>query len=88
MQLASLTARHFVCWADLLGDIGENVDANVLTKRGPDRQTFYNLVNKLRSMGQETKHKNQVLTDEKLDDIGARIEHTTRKSLKPLAEDT
>jgi hypothetical protein len=29
-----------------------------------------------------------VLTEENLDDIGARLEHTPRKSLKHLAEET
>jgi hypothetical protein len=29
-----------------------------------------------------------VLTEEKLDDIGARLEHTPRKSLKRLAQET
>jgi hypothetical protein len=29
-----------------------------------------------------------VLTDEKLDDIGARLEHIPRKSLKCLAQET
>jgi hypothetical protein len=29
-----------------------------------------------------------MLTEEKLDDIGARLEHTPRKSLKRLAQDT
>jgi hypothetical protein len=33
------------------------------------------------------KHKRQVLT-EKLHDIGARLEHTPRKSLKCLAQET
>jgi hypothetical protein len=29
-----------------------------------------------------------MLTEEKLDDIGATLEHTPRKSLKPLAQKT
>jgi DNA-binding IclR family transcriptional regulator len=29
-----------------------------------------------------------VLTEEKLDDIGARLEHTPRKSLKHIAQET
>jgi hypothetical protein len=32
------------------------------------------------------KHKHQVLSEEKLDDIGARLQHTPRKSLKHLAQ--
>jgi hypothetical protein len=34
------------------------------------------------------KHSHQVLTEEKLDDIGARLENTPRKSLKHLAPET
>jgi hypothetical protein len=34
------------------------------------------------------KHKCRVLTEEKLDDIGARLERTPRKSLKRLAQET
>jgi hypothetical protein len=33
------------------------------------------------------KHKHRLLTEEKLDDIGARLEHTPRKSLKHLAQE-
>jgi hypothetical protein len=34
------------------------------------------------------RHKCQVPTEEKLDDIGARLEHTHRKSLKHVHEET
>jgi hypothetical protein len=34
------------------------------------------------------KHKRRVLTEEKLDEIGARIEHTPRSSWKRLAQET
>jgi hypothetical protein len=48
-------------------------------------------MNKLKTMGllidKKQKHKPQVLTEEKLDDVGARLEHTPRKSLKRLAQD-
>jgi hypothetical protein len=51
-----------------------------------------NLVNKLRTMrlfiDKKQNHGPRVLTEEKLDDIGARLEHTHRKSLKSLAQDT
>jgi transposase len=51
----------------------------------PSRQTIHNLVNKLRSTGllidKRQKNKNEMLTEKKLDDIGARLEHTPRKSL-------
>jgi hypothetical protein len=36
----------------------------------------------------KTKHERQALTKEKLDDIGARLEHTPRKSLKRLPQET
>jgi hypothetical protein len=39
-------------------------------------------------MDKKRKHKHRVRTEEKLDDIGARLEHTPRKSLKGLALDT
>jgi hypothetical protein len=50
-------------------------------------QTIHTLVNKLKTMGlliyKKQKHKRRVLTD-KLDAIGATLEHTPRKSLKRL----
>jgi transposase len=61
-------------------------------ERVSSRQTIHNLVNKLRTTGllidKKTKHKRPVLAEEKLDDTGARLEHTPRKSLKHLAEGT
>jgi hypothetical protein len=39
-------------------------------------------------MDRKQKHKRRVLPEEKLDDIGARREHTPRKSLKRLAQET
>jgi hypothetical protein len=49
-------------------------------------------VNKLRStdllIDKKQKHKRRVFTEEKLDDIGARLERTPRKSLKRLAQET
>jgi hypothetical protein len=49
-------------------------------------------VNKLGTMGllldQKQKHTLQVLTEGRLDDKGARLEHTPRKSLKCLAQET
>jgi NifU-like protein involved in Fe-S cluster formation len=53
---------------------------------------FYDLVYKLRTtkllIDKKQKHKCQVLTEEMLDDIGARLEHTPGKSLKLLAQET
>jgi hypothetical protein len=60
-------------------------------ERVPSRQTIHNLVSKLRTgllILKKQKHKCSVLTVEKLDDIRARPEHTPRKSLKPLAQET
>jgi transposase len=58
----------------------------------PSRQTIHNLVNKLTRTGllidKKHKHKRRVLTKEKLDDIGARIEHIPRKSQKCLNQET
>jgi transposase len=55
------------------------------------RQTVHNLVNKRRTTGlvmdNKQKHKRQLLTEEKLHDIRARLEHTPRKSLKRLAQE-
>jgi hypothetical protein len=49
-------------------------------------------VTKLRTMGllidKKQKYKCQVLTEEKLDAIGARLEHTLRKLLKHLVKET
>jgi hypothetical protein len=49
-------------------------------------------MNELRTMGllidQKQKHKYRVLTKETLHNIGARLEHTPRKSLKRLAQET
>jgi hypothetical protein len=48
-------------------------------------------VNKLRTTGllldKKQKYKSQVRTEEELDDIGARLEHTPRKSLKRLVQE-
>jgi hypothetical protein len=61
-------------------------------ERVPSRQIIHSLVNKLRITrlltDRKTKHKHRVLTEDKLDDTGARLEHTTRKSLKRLAQGT
>jgi hypothetical protein len=63
----------------------------VRDERVPSRQTIHNLVNKLRLMwlliDKKQKQKRRALT-EKLDDTGARIERTPRKSLKRLAQET
>jgi hypothetical protein len=60
-------------------------------ERLPSRQIIHNLVNKLRTTGflidKKQKHKRRMLT-EKLHDIGARLEHTPRISLKRLAQET
>jgi hypothetical protein len=61
-------------------------------ERVPSRKTIHKLVNKLRTTGllidKKQKYKCRVLTEEKLDDIGARFVHAPRKSLKRLAQET
>jgi hypothetical protein len=57
----------------------------------PSRQTIHNLVNTLRIgllMNKKTEYKRRGRTEEKLYDIGARLQHTPRKSLKRLAQET
>jgi hypothetical protein len=60
-------------------------------ERVPSRKTVHSLVNKLRTTGllidKKQKHKRRVLT-EKLNGMGFRLEHTPRKSLKRLAQET
>jgi hypothetical protein len=58
---------------NLLESVGKNFNANFVMKAFPaDKQ----------------KHKCRVLTAEKSEDIGAIFEHTPRKSLKCLAQET
>jgi hypothetical protein len=61
-------------------------------ERVHSRQTIHSLVNKLISaellIDKKQKRKRRLLTEEKLVAIGARLEHTPRKSLKRLAEET
>jgi hypothetical protein len=74
---------------DLPESVSENFNANFMMKQA---KKINNLVNKLRTMwfliDKGKKHKHQVLTEEKLDDIGTRLEHIPRKSLKHLAQET
>jgi transposase len=55
-------------------------------ERVPSRRTINNLVNKLRTTGllidKKTKHNHRVLTEEKLDDIGASSNPGTDEELK------
>jgi hypothetical protein len=73
--------------SDLLESVSEN-----FVMRVPRRQIIHNFVNKLRNMWplihKKQKYKCQVPTEKKLDDTGARFEHTPRKSLKCLAQET
>jgi hypothetical protein len=61
-------------------------------ERNSSRKTIKNLVNNLRSTGllieKKQKRKRRVLSEGKLDNIGARLEHTPRKSLKHLTQET
>jgi transposase len=65
---------------------------NFCDERVPSRQAIHNLVNKLRITGllidKKQKHKRRVLTEEKLDDVRARLEGTLKKSLKRLVQET
>jgi hypothetical protein len=69
-----------------LESVSENVDVNFVMKEFPADKQFtiwwINLIEK------KEKHKRRVLAEEKLDDIGARLERTPRKSLKRLAQET
>jgi hypothetical protein len=61
-------------------------------ERVPSRQTIQNLVNELRTTGllidKKQKHKRQVFTEQKFDDIGAIFEHTLTKSPKRRTQET
>jgi transposase len=74
MMLYALDQRVFLC--------------DTYVKYG---QTIHNLKNKFRTTGllidKKQKHKGRVLTEDKLDDIGARLEHTSRKSLNRLVQE-
>jgi hypothetical protein len=64
---------------DLLESVCKNFDINFVIKEFPANKTIHNLVNKLRTgllIDNKQKHKHWVLTEEKLDDIGARLEYT------------
>jgi hypothetical protein len=58
------------------------MSVKIFGERISSRQAIHNLVNKLRStlllIDKKQKQKQRVLTEEKLDDIGARLEHTPR----------
>jgi hypothetical protein len=60
---------------DLLQTVGKNFDLNFVMKEFPADKNNCNLVNKLRTIGllidKKHKHRRRVLTEEKLDDIGA-----------------
>jgi hypothetical protein len=60
-------------------------------KRVPSGPTIHNLVNKLRTtallLDKKQKHEREVLTENKLDATGPRLEHTPRKSLQRLAQE-
>jgi hypothetical protein len=68
---------------------GEKSRRKFHDERVPSRQTIHNLVNKLTTMGllidKKMKHKHQVLTEEKLDDIRARLECQETGVLKSSA---
>jgi hypothetical protein len=59
-------------------------------ERVPSRQIFhnFNLDQRDSYYTRNKTHECRVFTEEKLDDIGASLEHTPRKSLKHLAQET
>jgi hypothetical protein len=75
---------------DLLKRVGENFDVNFVMKGFPADKQFMICRTDLeqRDIDKKQKHKRRMLTEEKLDDIGARLEHTHRTSLKRLAQET
>jgi hypothetical protein len=77
---------------DLVEYVSENFDVSVLMKEFPaDRElTIWriNLEQRGLLIDKKQKHKRRVLTEEKLHYMGARLEHTPRKSLKRLAQET
>jgi hypothetical protein len=76
---------------DLLESVSENFDINFVMKEftaGKQSIIWWINVDNGTLNRQETKHKRLVLADEKSDDTGARLEHTPRKSLKRLAQET
>ena len=60
--------------------------------RIPSRSTIHDLVNKVKRTGSFLNKKRvqqrRVLPEEKLDEVRARLEHTPKKSLKVLAQET
>jgi hypothetical protein len=58
----------------------------------PSTTGIHELINKVRSTGslldKKPAKKHSVFTKEKLDEIGARLEHTPQKSLRCLAQET
>jgi hypothetical protein len=76
---------------DLLESVCENFYVHFVMKEFPISKQFtvwgINL-EQWTLISQETKLKRRVLTEEMLDDIGARLEHKLRKSMKRLAQET
>jgi hypothetical protein len=77
---------------DLLESVGENFDVNFVIKEFTADKKNQKIVNKLRTAGlliyKKQNYKSPMLAEEKLDDIGARLEPTFRKSLKRLGQET
>jgi hypothetical protein len=57
-------------------------------ERIPSRQSVHNFLNTLRTRRRLQTRNVNISAEEKLDDIGARLEHKPRKSLKRLAPET
>jgi hypothetical protein len=73
---------------DLLESVGKHFSINFMMKEFPaDKQFIIWWIN-LEQRDKKTKHKRWVLAEEKLDDVGARLERAPRKSLKCQAQET
>jgi hypothetical protein len=73
----------------VLESAGENFIINLPVTQFQSQETFINLLKKSRSTGslpdKKPARKYNVLMEEKLDEMGDRLEHKTQKSLKHLA---
>jgi transposase len=71
--------------------VSAKIRSKFLDERIPSRHKIRNLVNKFRSTGlliyTKQKYKRRMLTEENLDNIGVKLEHTPSKSLKHLAQE-
>jgi hypothetical protein len=83
--------RVTMCYTNLLENVGEYFDVNFAMESVPTGRAVHSLVSKLGSNGTlKTRNKNilpECQLKKNLDDTGARLDHTPRKSLKRLAQE-